>query len=123
MEKELSCQIFKSIVEQDRQPIVVCDPGHTILYLNPAAKARYKRDLVGSSILDCHNSTSCARIQEVVEWFQKSPDNNVIFTYHYDKENKDIYMVALRDESGHLIGYYEKHECKDPETAPGYDLK
>lgn len=28
----------------------------------------------------------------------------------FKKENKDVYIVALRDESKTLIGYYEKHE-------------
>ena len=29
---------------------------------------------------------------------------------------------ALRDEDGTLIGYYEKHEYRDPETMPRYDF-
>ena len=35
--------------------------------------------------------------------------------------NKDVYMVALRDE-GELIGYYEKHEYRNAETMKPYDL-
>jgi len=34
-----------------------------------------------------------------------------------------VYMIALRDESGKLIGYYEKHEFRNRETAKLYDLK
>lgn len=30
-------------------------------------------------------------------------------------------MVALRDDSGTLIGYYEKHEYRDRETMERYD--
>ena len=45
-----------------------------------------------------------------------------IYTYHNEKQNKDVYMVALRDEDGTLIGYYEKHEYRDPETLPRYDF-
>lgn len=37
------------------------------------------------------------------------------------KQNKDVYMVALRDE-GKLIGYYEKHEYRNVETMKQYDL-
>ena len=36
-------------------------------------------------------------------------------------QNKDIYMVALR-ENGQLIGYYEKHEYRNAETMNTYDL-
>ncbi len=40
----------------------------------------------------------------------------------YEKQQKDIYMIALRAEDGHLIGYYEKHEFRNRETMPFYDL-
>lgn len=29
---------------------------------------------------------------------------------------------TLRDDSGQLIGYYEKHEYRSPETMKMYDL-
>ena len=32
-------------------------------------------------------------------------------------------MVALRDEDGTLIGYYEKHEYRDVETRARYDFQ
>ena len=32
-------------------------------------------------------------------------------------------MVALRDDDENLIGYYEKHEYRDRETAGLYDFK
>ena len=31
-------------------------------------------------------------------------------------------MVALRDDDGSLIGYYEKHEYRDRERAKKYDF-
>lgn len=31
-------------------------------------------------------------------------------------------MVALRDDAGKLIGYYEKHEYRNRETMKIYDL-
>ena len=31
-------------------------------------------------------------------------------------------MIALRDEQGALIGYYEKHEYRNRETEPFYKL-
>ena len=37
------------------------------------------------------------------------------------KQNKDVYMVALRDE-GKLIGYYEKHEQRNTGKKKFYDL-
>ena len=110
---------FRSIVEQDRCAVVICDLDDTIVYMNPAARERYKKhgNLIGKSIMDCHNEQSRAKIREVVEWFKQGVENNIIFTFHNPKENKDVYMVALRGENGELIGYYEKHEYRTPETA------
>lgn len=115
---------FKSIVEQDRCPVVICNLRHEMIYLNPAARNNYAKhgELFGKSIFDCHNPESNEKIREVVEWFAKSPENNFVFTFHNDKTNKDVYMVALRDENGALIGYYEKHEFRNPETMKKYDL-
>ena len=58
----------------------------------------------------------------VIEWFRESSEHNIVFTTHNEKENKDVYMIALRDESGNLIGYYEKHELRNIETAEPYDF-
>ena len=41
----------------------------------------------------------------------------VIFNYHNERENKAVYMVALSDDDGTLIGYYEKHEYRNKENA------
>ena len=40
-----------------------------------------------------------------------------------DEENKDVYMVALRDDDGTLIGYYEKHEYRNREMVGLYQRK
>lgn len=115
---------FKSIIEQDICPVVICDTEHKIIYMNKTAAERYSKrggySLVGKSLLDCHNEQSNLKIKKVLEWFKKSTDNNRIFTYHNSKENKDIYMIALRDDNGKLIGYYEKHECRTAETREAY---
>ncbi len=114
-------KMFKSIIEQDTAPVVICDTKSVIVYMNPAAIKRYHRDLKGSSLKNCHNAKSNEMIDKVLSWFGESKDNNIMFTYHNDKENKDVYMVALRDEDGSLIGYYEKQEFKDTETAKPYE--
>lgn len=116
-------ELFKSVLQQDAAPVVICDINHIIVYMNPSAIERYHKDLTGSSIKDCHNSKSNEMIEKVVDWFKESKDNNVIYTYYNEKENKDVYMVALRDGQGALIGYYEKHEYRNRETKPFYDFK
>lgn len=113
---------FKSIIEQDRCAVVVCSIHDEIIYMNPAAKGYYAKhgNLIGKSITECHNDRSREMIARVREWFRKSPDNNIVYTFHNEKQNKDVYMVALRDKDGNLIGYYEKHEFRTPETMKKY---
>lgn len=116
---------FKSVLDQDTAPVVLCDLEHTIIYMNPVAAKRYESrggiKLVGSNLKGCHGPYGSEMIDKVVAWFAESADNNIIFESRNDEENKDVYMVALRDEDGKLIGYYEKHEYRGPETGKCYE--
>lgn len=117
---------FKAVLDEDKAPVVICDLEHTIIYMNPVACDRYEQqggaELLGKSLLDCHNAKSNEMINRVLDWFRANSDNNRIFTFRNEKENKDVYMVALRDESGELIGYYEKHEYRNHETQSKYNM-
>ena len=119
-------EIYKSVLDADRSAVVICNLEHTIVYMNPVAITRYEKwgggNLLGKSLLDCHNEKSRESINKVLEWFRTSKDHNIVYTIHNEKENKDVYMVALRNDSGELIGYYEKHEYRDRETMGFYDL-
>lgn len=114
--------LLKSVLDQDRAPVVVCDMDSVIRYMNPASIAYYHRDLTGMGLKGCHNPDSCQKIDRVLAWFAQSPDHNLVYTAYDEQKNKDIYMVALRDETENLIGYYEKHESRNRETAPFYDI-
>lgn len=113
---------LKSLVDSDKAPVVICDLEHIVVYMNPAAILRYHTDITGKSIKLCHNAESNQKIESVISWFKESKDNNIVYTSRNDKENKDVYMVALRDDSGTLIGYYEKHEYRNQETAELYKM-
>jgi len=122
---ELS-KYFKSVIDQERCAVVICSLEHEIIYMNPAAVMRYAKRggqaLVGQSLLGCHNPQSAEMIRKVTAWFAESAEHNMIYTSRNEKENKDVYMVALRDDDGRLIGYYEKHEYRNQETAKLYDF-
>ena len=117
---------FQSIINQDKSSVVICDTEHQIIYMNPAAIENYKNSggnaLVGKSIFDCHNEKSIEMIKKVVDWFAQDKGNNLVHTFYNQKQNKDIYMVALRDNSENLIGYYEKHEFRTKDDSPFYEL-
>ena len=119
-------EIYKSVLEADRAAVVICDLEHTIIYMNPVAAERYEKwggkELMGKSLLNCHNEKSREMIFKVLDWFKSSKDNNIVYTFYNQKENKDVYMVALRNEDGDLIGYYEKHEYRNRETMKMYDI-
>jgi len=114
--------LLKSVLDQDRAPVVVCDLDSVIRYMNPASIACYRRDLTGADLKNCHNPDSCRKIDRVLAWFAESRDHNLVYTAYDEGENKDIYMVALRNEDGTLIGYYEKHEYRNRETSPFYNF-
>ena len=116
-------KLLKCVLDADKAPVVVCDIHDTIVYMNPSSIAKYKKDLTGKSIKDCHPPKANEMIDKVVAWFRESKDNNIIYTYRNDEENKDVYMVALRDDDGTLIGYYEKHEYRNKETVGLYQPK
>ena len=116
---------YKSVLDQDRCAVVLCNLQHEIVYMNEAAAVNYAKwggkELLGKSLLNCHNVHSNDMIKQVVDWFAVAEDHNIVFTHHNPKQNKDVYMVALR-ENGKLIGYYEKHEFRNLETMQMYDL-
>ena len=116
---------YKSIADQDRAAIVICNLEHEIIYMNTAAVNYYSKwggdKLIGRSLLDCHNEESRKKIFQVVDWFASDEEHNIVYTFYNEKQNKDVYMVALRDE-GKLTGYYEKHEYRNRETMVLYDL-
>ena len=125
MYNEEMMRYFASVLEQDRAAVVICDLNHTIVYMNSAAvQAQAKNGgekLIGRSLLDCHNAASVEKIKQIVEWFSADVSHNLVYTFHNPTQNKDGYMVALRD-NGQLIGYYEKHEYRNPESMKLYDL-
>ena len=77
---------YKSIVDQDRSSVVICNLKHEIIYMNPVAVQRYAKrggaELIGKSLLSCHNAKSNELIQRVIDWFRESPEHNIIFTTH-----------------------------------------
>lgn len=119
-------QLFRSVMDQDRSPVVICTLDHTVVYMNEVAIRRYASDggadLIGKSIMGCHPPYAQKAIERVLDWFRASTEHNMVYTFRNDKENKDVYMVALRSADGTLIGYYEKHEYRDRESMKLYDL-
>ncbi len=125
MECKSYVSFYKSLLDQDRSAVVICNLEHEIIYMNLAAVRDYEKwggdKLIGKSLMDCHDQESREKIRKVIDWFSADESHNIVYTFHNEKQNKDVYMVALR-EGDQLIGYYEKHEYRNTETMKFYDL-
>jgi DUF438 domain-containing protein len=105
-------KITEYLLEAIPYPVVFADLTHTIRYMNRRAKFEYEeirghRNLLGSSLLDCHNEQSCQKIREIVARFEKHGGEEFLTV---TRGNQRAYMTPVRDENGSLVGYFERYE-------------
>ncbi len=102
--------LMAAILNSFKNPVVFADIQHTIRYMNKAAIERYKErggaDLIGSSLLDCHNAKSRQMIVEILAAMHNGEQERLIT----DNEKHRAYMCAVRSLDGKLLGYYERYE-------------
>ncbi len=100
--------IFPHFLNSLKNPFMFVDTEHIIRYMNKAAISHYEQGekLLGTNVLDCHNENSQKDILEIFEKMKNGLDEEMIT----DNEKHRIYMRAVRDEKGELIGYYERYE-------------
>lgn len=98
---------LSAILDSVDDPILFADTEHVIRYMNRAAVEHYDEgaSLIGRSLMDCHNAASQAVIHETLEALRAGEDERLIT----DSEKHRIYMRAVRDGSGAVIGYYERY--------------
>ena len=114
-------RIYEAILDSIPHRLVFVDHDHVIRYLNRAAKAWYyekrgHRDLVGKSIFACHNPDSRERILAL---FQRLRQGEEAVFVKVTPEKEKASMVAVRDDQGRLIGYWERFEALAPAVPPG----
>lgn len=114
---------YKCMFDQE-SAMIICDLDHEIIDINQAAIKEYEQyggeKLIGKCYLDCYDDESKDKIIEVVQWFKISMNHNLIYMYHHDDKNEDVYLKALRHD-GKLIGYCEKHENRNREMIKEFD--
>ena len=117
---------LRAFVETDMNQIVICDTNHIIVYMNKVAIEKFSdlggADLIGKSLMQYLGVETQSRIEAIVSWFSESPDNNWVYTYRNEASQTDMYAVALRDENGNLIGYYDNRRSTFPETEELYHM-
>ena len=104
--------MYKELLDSLVEPIVMADTEHVMVYMNKAAEKQFKKwggkKLLGKSVFDCHNDNSCKVIKEVFAKMLDGLDEELIG----DTDKQLIFMRAVRDETGQVIGYYERYENK-----------
>ena len=111
-------KVFESLLDSLKQPVLFVDTEHVIQYGNNAAFALYKKDrseLVGKSIFDCHKEKSNQIILEIFESMQNGEEERLIV----DNAENRIFMRAVRDENGRVLGYYERYEPPTKQKQAG----
>ena len=78
--------------------------------------------MVGSPLRLFFDLEAQSKIIMSVEWFKEDTENNRVFAFHDKEGNFDVYIRALRDDDGKLIGFYSYHEYRTPESGKEYDL-
>ncbi|MBT3232020.1 MAG: hypothetical protein HN356_04335 [Calditrichaeota bacterium] len=104
----LNTETLVAILDTLNQEVVFVDNDHIIRFMNLEAKRHYHdrsgySDLIGKSIFDCHNGVSNQLIKDVHARMVKGEDE--IFP---NEEKLTYSMVAVRDEKGELLGYFER---------------
>jgi PAS domain S-box-containing protein len=106
---------LKALLDSIVDPIVFTDNEHVIRYVNPAAEKKFGEDgwtdLVGKSLMHCHNADSQDKI--LVNHKKLLAGSEEEFEAISDSGKKKIYARAVRNESGGLLGYYERYEPYD----------
>jgi len=105
----IDAALMAAILDSLKDPLLFADTDHVIRYMNKAAIAYYEggASLIGRSLLDCHNEQSQQQIIEILAAMQAGEEEERLIT---DNEEHRIYMRAVRDADGQVLGYYERYE-------------
>jgi len=105
----IDASFMAAILDSLKDPVLVADTEHVTRYMNRAAMAYYEEgaDLIGRSLLDCHNQRSQQMMVDILAAMQTEGLEERLIT---DNEKHRIYMRAVRDPDGGLLGYYERYE-------------
>ena len=108
----INSEYLAAILDSLKDPVLVADTEHVTRYMNKAAKAYYEEgeDLIGRSLLDCHNERSQQMMVEILAEMHQGLEERLIT----DNEKHRIFMRVVRDREGQVLGYYERYE---PPTA------
>ncbi len=101
-------EFYETLLDSLKDQVVFVDASHVVRYMNKTAAAEHKdgEKLIGQSIFRCHSEKSRRKILEAYDALCKGTEEILIS----DKKGRRIFMRAVRDKDGALVGYYERYE-------------
>ena len=104
----IGTSLMTAILDSLKDPILFADTEHVTRYMNKAAVVHYEQgdDLIGRSLLDCHNERSQQMMIEILAEMHEGLEERLIT----DNEKYCIFMRVVRDPDGQVLGYYERYE-------------
>lgn len=106
---EITKEILSYILDAYAYEVVFADRNHIVQYMNKAAKKRYAGRIdVGGSLFNCHNESSKAKIEEFLRRAENG-EEEMFETFNPQKQEREFF-VPVKDDNGHVIGYFERHE-------------
>ena len=104
----IDATLMGAILDSLKDPLLFADADHVTRYMNQAAVEYYDegRELIGRSLLDCHNERSQQMMVEILAAMHAGEEERLIT----DNKKHRIYMRAVRDQDGRVLGYYERYE-------------
>lgn len=104
----IDATLMAAILDSLKDPLLFADTDHVTRYMNQAAVEYYDagQELIGRSLLECHNERSQQMMVEILAAMHAGEEERLIT----DNEKHRIYMRAVRDQDGTVLGYYERYE-------------
>jgi len=117
-------EFFKGVIDSEDGPIVICNLDYRIVYVNVAADRYYAKanGLTSKLLASLMDEETMSKVVMSVEWFKEDKDNNKVFALHDNCNNMDMYILAIRNAAGELIGFYGRREDRNPDSGKEFDL-
>ena len=115
---------FKGIIDSEEGPIVLSNLDYRVIYENSSAKKYYApvSPLTGKLLSTLMDDEMMSKVVMSVEWFKEDKNNNKVFAFHDKTNNMDMYILAIRNTEGKLIGFYGRREDRTPDSGKEFDL-
>lgn len=104
-------KLLTAILDSLTESVTFADNDHIVRYMNVRAIEQFAKrggeKLVGTSLLDCHNEESKATIRAI---HREMMTEGLEERMTSDTPERRLYMRAVRDAEGKLLGYFERYE-------------